>query len=100
MFVMFTYDVPAERTVKFRKLLRRYLGHEQFSVFFGEQTAARCDKLRLELRKLVSDRDRVLEFVAENRHNVDIAVWSKAGRIDGVPQVTPDERHKQDSLVI
>lgn len=100
MFVMITYDVPAKRTARFRKLLRRYLGHEQFSVFFGDLSGSKLEQMRRELNKLVADNDRVLEFVAENRHNVDIGVWSKDGRSEGIPKVEADDRHKRDSLVV
>jgi CRISPR-associated protein Cas2 len=72
MFVMVTYDVAAKRTEKFRKLLSKYLGHEQFSIFYGDLAPSVLEKLRRELNKLVIDGDRVLEFIAENRHNIDI----------------------------
>jgi CRISPR-associated protein Cas2 len=36
MFVLVAYDVDARRTAKYRRLLVKYLGHEQFSVFFGD----------------------------------------------------------------
>jgi len=38
MHVIVVYDVPAERTRVYRKLLRRRLEHLQQSVFFGELT--------------------------------------------------------------
>jgi CRISPR/Cas system-associated endoribonuclease Cas2 len=37
MFVLFTYDVNSKRCNLFKKLLRKYLGHEQNSVFFLEK---------------------------------------------------------------
>jgi len=40
MFAMVTYDVPAKRTEVFRKLLSRYLTHEQNSVFMGRLSEA------------------------------------------------------------
>ncbi|MDB2226242.1 CRISPR-associated endonuclease Cas2 [Halorubrum ezzemoulense] len=38
MFVLITYDVPAERTDIYRKLLRSRLEHLQQSVFYGDIT--------------------------------------------------------------
>ena len=38
MFVLITYDVPAERTDIYRKLLRSPLEHLQQSVFYGDIT--------------------------------------------------------------
>ena len=46
MFVLVADDVYARRTAKYRKLLVKYLGHEQFSVFFGDirrSTLEKCD---------------------------------------------------------
>jgi CRISPR-associated protein Cas2 len=99
-FVMFTYDVKSERGVLYRKLLRRYLGHEQMSVFFGELPTSTLEKLRSELRQTVKDGDRVMEFIAENRHNLDIRTWQKNGYVEGVPSVLDDSRHKQESVIL
>ncbi len=100
MFILLTYDVEAKRTNKFRKLLSKYLGHEQFSVFFGELPESGVEKLRLELRALMIGNDRVLEIVSENRHNVSIFSWTKDGRDGGIPARIADDRHKRDSIVI
>ena len=100
MFVFMTYDVKAERTHRFCKLLRRYLGHEQFSVFFGDLSPSEHEKLRQDLRKLMDPGDRIVEFVAENRNNLDIKLWSKDGNGDGMPKILEDFRHKADTIVL
>jgi CRISPR-associated protein Cas2 len=100
MFVFMTYDVPAERTHLFCKLMRKYLGHEQFSVFFGDLAASRCEKLRLEVKTLMIPGDKIVEFVAENRNNIDIKFWSKDGSGTGVPKIVSDLRHKSDTHVL
>ena len=100
MFVMLTYDVAAKRTEKFRKLLSKYLGHEQFSIFYGDLSASVLEKLRRDLNKLVIDGDRVLEFIAENRHNIDITLWTKEGHSEGMPKREADARHKTKSAVL
>ncbi|WP_142846431.1 CRISPR-associated endonuclease Cas2 [Telmatospirillum sp. J64-1] len=100
MFVIVTYDVNAKRTQKYRKLLIKYLGHEQFSVFFGDITKSQLDKLRREMNKLVVEGDRVLEFLVENRHNIDISLWSKTGHSTGLPSKEADDRHKRDSRIL
>ncbi len=38
MFVVITYDVSSRRTEIFRKILTRFLTHEQNSVFLGDLT--------------------------------------------------------------
>ena len=86
MFVMVAYDVEARRTSKYRKILVKYLGHEQFSVFFGDITRSTLEKMRRELNKLITDGDRVLELIAENRNNLDIIAWSKDGHTEGIPK--------------
>ena len=35
--------------------------------------------MRRELNKLITDGDRVLELIAENRNNLDVIAWSKDG---------------------
>ncbi len=53
MFVILTYDVNAKRDSKVMKACRRYLTHEQKSVFEGVITEAKLRKLKEELKKLV-----------------------------------------------
>lgn len=77
MYMLMTYDVEASRTNKFKKLLRRYLTHTQFSVFSGDITEAQAIKLRHELSQLMIPGDRVLEITSENRHNVTVMYLSK-----------------------
>ena len=100
MFVLMTYDVRAERTRYFRKLIRRYLGHEQYSVFFGDLSPSEQAKLHQEMRKMMVPGDRIIECVAENRNNLDIHFWSKEGDGDGLPQMMEDIRHKADTGVL
>lgn len=99
MFILVTYDVAAERTGILRRLLRRYLGHEQCSVFYGDLTEVQAETMRQELRKRLVPGDRVIELVAYNRHNVSVSQWTKAVET-GVPQVIPDERHTADTRVL
>ena len=47
MFMLMTYDVEANRTSRFRKILRRYLNHEQYSVFTGDITEAEAIRFLL-----------------------------------------------------
>jgi CRISPR-associated protein Cas2 len=100
LFVLIAYDVNARRTSRYRKLLAKYLGHEQFSVFFGDITRSTLEKLRRELNRLIIDGDRVLELIAENRNNVDIIVLDKDGHVEGLPKRREDRRHKSDSGVL
>jgi CRISPR-associated protein Cas2 len=100
LFVLIAYDVNAKRTSRYRKLLVKYLGHEQFSVFFGDITKSTLEKMRRELNKLITDGDRVLELIAENRNNVDIVVSGKYGHIEGIPRREEDDRHKSDSGIL
>lgn len=100
MFVLIAYDVNARRTSRYRKLLVRYLGHEQFSVFFGDITRSTLEKMRRELSKLIMDGDRVLELIAENRNNIDVMVSGKDGHLEGIPKRHEDRRHKSDSSVL
>ena len=54
MFVILTYDVNSKRDSKIMKTCRKYLTHEQKSVFEGVITKAKLDSLKKELKKLVN----------------------------------------------
>ena len=77
MFVMVCYDVPAERTEVYKKLLKEYLMHEQASVFMGDLTEADLIKMVAKISDKIRPEDRVMKLVCRNRHNVDIQRLSK-----------------------
>jgi CRISPR-associated protein Cas2 len=78
MYMLMTYDVEAQRTENFKKLLRRYLIHEQFSVFSGDITEANAIKLRRQLSQLIIPGDRITEVTSANRQNVEVVHFFKA----------------------
>ena len=60
MFVILTYDVSSRRDSKIMKICRKYLTHDQKSVFEGVITEARLRKLKHEIeRVIVPDEDSV-----------------------------------------
>lgn len=54
MYVILTYDVAAKRDNKVMKVCRRYLTHDQKSVFEGILTEAELRRLKKELVKLIN----------------------------------------------
>ncbi len=72
MYMLMTYDVEAKRTEKFKKLLRRYLNHDQYSVFSGDIKEAKAIELRRKLSQMMISTDRVTEITSANRHNVQV----------------------------
>ncbi|UJS22917.1 CRISPR-associated endonuclease Cas2 [Thiothrix winogradskyi] len=100
MFMLMTYDVEAKRTEKFKKLLRRYLNHEQYSVFTGDITDAQAIKLRRELSKLMIPGDRVTQISAANRQNVEVNHLSKNSSGKGELKQTPVDDHRRDFTVL
>lgn len=72
MFVLVSYDVAAGRTEKFRRLLSRYLVHEQNSVFCGLLGRPEYQEMETGLKAELTDADRVLMLVCKNRLNVDV----------------------------
>ncbi|MCB1639840.1 MAG: CRISPR-associated endonuclease Cas2 [Thiothrix sp.] len=95
-----TYDVEARRTSKFKKLLRRYLNHEQYSVFTGDITDAQAIRLRRELGQLMVPGDRVTEVCAANRQNVEVCQFAKSKAGKGELKRTPLEDHRRDFSVL
>lgn len=100
MYMLMTYDVEASRTGKFRKLLRRYLNHDQYSVFSGDITEAKAIMLRRELSQLMIPGDRVTEVTAANRHNVQVTHLVKDESGKGEVRREPVNDHCQDFSVL
>ena len=82
MFVLVSYDVAGGRTEEFRRLLSRYLIHEQNSVFCGLLGRPDFREMEKSLKAVATDADRVMMLVCENRLNVD--VFRFGGDYDGV----------------
>jgi CRISPR-associated protein Cas2 len=100
MFMLVTYDVEAKRTNKFKKLLRRYLNHDQFSVFSGDITEAQAIKLHRELSQLMIPEDRVTEISCANRQNIEVYHLSKHESGKGELTRTPLNDHRRDFAVL
>jgi CRISPR-associated protein Cas2 len=99
MFVAITYDVQANRTEVFRKILTRFLTHEQNSVFMGDLTEASWKKLRASLSSAMIPGDRILKLEAKNKHNVSVSNLKKnAG--NGAFEEIAVLHHEKSSLIL
>lgn len=65
VFVLITYDVDADRTHIYRKLLRRHLNHIQQSVFHGNITEGQLTTLRNQIESELVDGDSIYIFHAD-----------------------------------
>lgn len=99
MYVLICYDVASGRTEKYRKLLARFLVHEQNSVFAGDLPESKLIALRNELGAIAIPEDRVIEITAANRHNVSVAVLQKTEQNSAFVRVL-HEHHKNDSFIL
>jgi CRISPR-associated protein Cas2 len=98
--MLMTYDVEAKRTEKFKKLLRGYLMHTQYSVFSGDITEAEAIELRSKVSQLMIVGDKITEISAANRHNVNVIHMSKDESGKGEAKRTESRSHKSDFEVI
>lgn len=57
MFVILVYDAGEKRVQKFHKVCKRYLTWVQLSVFEGELTSAQLERLKVELKKIMDERE-------------------------------------------
>lgn len=80
MYVIACYDVPAERTEKYRKLLAKYLLPLQESVFAGDLTEVRFRDVQRQVRKIYAPHDHVLWITTPNRRNISVEEWRKGER--------------------
>jgi CRISPR-associated protein Cas2 len=78
MFVIVIYDVPAERTRVYRKLLRRRLEHIQYSVFVGDMTKGQLTGLKNEIQEELERDDSVIVFEAEQVAAVEYTTFGDA----------------------
>lgn len=78
MFVLVTYDVPAERTHVYRKLLRRHLEHIQYSVFYGDVTEGQLVDIKAQIEAELEPDDSVYVFEAEVSAAVECSVFGAA----------------------
>ena len=74
MFVLVTYDVPAERTHVYRKLLRKRLEHLQQSVFHGNITKGQLVGIKQEIDAVLIPEDSVYIFEADVSAAVECTV--------------------------
>lgn len=74
MFVLVTYDVPAERTHIYRKLLRKRLEHLQQSVFHGDVTEGQLVGIKQEIDAVLIPEDSVYIFEADVSAAVECTV--------------------------
>ena len=98
MYMVAMYDVKANRTEKFKKLLRRYLVHTQYSVFCGDITEGQAVRLRRELSRLMIPGDRFTEIFAANRRNIEVRHLEKSAKGEVARVVNED--HKRDFKVL
>jgi len=99
MFVVITYDVQGDRTEIFRKILTRFLTHEQNSVFMGDLTESSWKKLRASLSAAAIPGDRILKLEAKNKHNVNVSNLRKTpgnGSLDEVSAL----HHEKGSMIL
>ena len=99
MFVLVAYDVPAERTGVYKKLLKEFLVHEQASVFMGDLPESEVIRLVARISKTIGSKDRVVKLVCKNRHNVEVFRLSKDAK-GGQMRQELDEWHGNDWAVV
>jgi CRISPR-associated protein Cas2 len=75
MHVIVVYDVPADRTHIYRKLLRRRLQHLQYSVFFGELTEGQVTSMKNEISDKLEPDDSVVIFESTNPAAFDFTTF-------------------------
>jgi CRISPR-associated protein Cas2 len=100
MYVLITYDVEAKRTERFKKLLRSYLIHTQYSVFSGDLTEGKLIELRRKISRMLKPGERVTEVSAANRNNVNVAHYTKSESGKGEAKRTEDQTHSSDYAVL
>ncbi|WP_297212923.1 MULTISPECIES: CRISPR-associated endonuclease Cas2 [Thermodesulfovibrio] len=67
MKIILVYDINEKRVAKVLKTCRKYLHWVQNSVFEGDISEAKLEKLKLELRKIINEKeDSVIIYTFRN----------------------------------
>ena len=78
VFVLITYDVPANRTRIYRKLLRKHLEHIQYSVFHGDITEGQLVTIIQKIESQLEPEDSIYIFQADISAAVECTVLGDA----------------------
>jgi CRISPR-associated protein Cas2 len=78
MHVIVVYDVPADRTHVYRKLLRRRLEHLQYSVFYGELTDGQVTAMKNDIQEALEPDDSIVVFESSNPAAFEFSTFGDA----------------------
>lgn len=78
MFVLVVYDVPANRTHIYRKLLRKRLEHIQNSVFYGDVTPGQLVDIKADIDRKLMPEDSIIIFEADSVGFVEYTTYGKS----------------------
>ena len=86
MHIILVYDINEKRVSKVLKICRKYLYHVQNSVFEGEISEARLEKLKTELKKVINqDEDSIIIYTFKTGwYTTRETIGIKKGGIDNV----------------
>lgn len=77
VYVVIVYDVEADRTRRFLKLLRRYLVHVQNSVFEGDITEGTLEELQCQLQSMLNEGESIIVYEMSSEKWVDRTVYGE-----------------------
>lgn len=83
MFVILVYDMNTKRVAKALKICRKYLYWVQNSVFEGEISESNLIKLKIELEKIMNEREDsviIYSFRTTKYSNIEIMGVKKGGQ--------------------
>jgi CRISPR-associated protein Cas2 len=78
MHVIVVYDVPADRTHVYRKLLRRRWEHLQYSVFYGELTEGQVTAMKNDIEEKLESDDSIVVFESSNPAAFEFSTFGDA----------------------
>ena len=71
VYLVIVYDIEVERVNKVCKFLRRYLNWIQNSVFEGEVSESKLERVKTGLKEIINkNTDSILLFIFQNPKNV------------------------------
>lgn len=84
MYVIIVYDVNVSRVSKINKFLKQYLHWRQNSVFEGEISISQLEKIKLNLKNILKEDDKIIIYTLKTKKFLRIIEIGKSEEITTV----------------
>lgn len=84
MYVIIVYDVDVSKVNKINQFLKRYLYWRQNSVFEGEITQSRLEKIKIWINKNLGKQDNVIMYILSSKKIIKTVEFGESGKMENI----------------